>query len=205
MERLRELRKNMGISMKKLGEIIGVAESTISLYETGKREPDNETLIRLANYFDVTVDYLLGRTIPKDAIPVDESDFVQVPILGSVRAGADGIVQQEIIGYESTMRSSVRSGESYFWLEVKGDSMYPVFQAGDFVLVKRQTSVDSGTYAVVIVNGEEGLVKKVVYGPDWIELHSVNPFYPVRRFEGPDVLQVYVCGKVIEMKRRVGY
>ena len=47
--------------MKKLGEDINVAESTISLYETGKREPDYETLKKIAEYFDVSIDYLLGR------------------------------------------------------------------------------------------------------------------------------------------------
>lgn len=45
--------------MKELGEIIGVAESTVSQYETGKREPDFETLLKLGEYFDVSVDYLL--------------------------------------------------------------------------------------------------------------------------------------------------
>lgn len=45
--------------MKELGEIIGVAESTVSQYETGKREPDFETLLKLGEYFEVSVDYLL--------------------------------------------------------------------------------------------------------------------------------------------------
>ena len=59
MERLRELRKSKGISLKELGTIIGVAESTMSLYESGKRQPDYETLLKLAEYYGVTVDYLL--------------------------------------------------------------------------------------------------------------------------------------------------
>lgn len=59
MEKLRELRKEKGISLKELGAEIGVAESTMSLYENGKRQPDYETLLKLAEYFGVTVDYLL--------------------------------------------------------------------------------------------------------------------------------------------------
>ena len=71
MLNLRALRKNKGLTMKQLGEKIDVAESTISLYERGKREPDNATLIRLANYFGVSVDYLLGRDSAqiKKAVP----------------------------------------------------------------------------------------------------------------------------------------
>lgn len=61
MLNLRELRKKRGISLKELGEIIGVAESTVSLYENEKRQPDFSTLNKLADYFNVTTDYLLGR------------------------------------------------------------------------------------------------------------------------------------------------
>ena len=53
--------KKNQLSMKQFGAIFGLAESTISLYETGKRDPDNNTLIAFANYFNVSLDYLLGR------------------------------------------------------------------------------------------------------------------------------------------------
>ena len=59
MEALRRLRREKGISMKELGKKIGVAESTISQYETGKREPDFETLLKLGEFFNVSVDCLL--------------------------------------------------------------------------------------------------------------------------------------------------
>lgn len=59
MKMLRQLRKEKGLSMKELGAIIGLAESTISQYETGKREPDFETLLKLGEFFGVSVDYLL--------------------------------------------------------------------------------------------------------------------------------------------------
>ena len=58
--RIRELRKAKGLTMKQLGEVLDLAESTISQYETGKRQMDNETLFRLGEFFDVTVGYLLG-------------------------------------------------------------------------------------------------------------------------------------------------
>lgn len=66
MKMLRILRKNKGLSMKELGEIIGVAESTVSQYETGKREPDFETLLKLGEYFNVSVDYLLRGDISQN-------------------------------------------------------------------------------------------------------------------------------------------
>lgn len=60
MLRLRELRKNKDMTMKELGKIIGVSEAAISQYETGKRQMSNEILLRLGEYFGVSVGYILG-------------------------------------------------------------------------------------------------------------------------------------------------
>ncbi len=80
---LRELRKEKNITMKKLGEIIGVAESTISLYENGKRQPDNVTLLKLADFFNVSVDYLLGRNnTEKKPVLEDELKIKNVKFIG---------------------------------------------------------------------------------------------------------------------------
>lgn len=65
MIRLRELRISKGFTMKQVGLALGLAESTISLYETGKREPDIATLGRFADLYGVSVDYLLGRVDDK--------------------------------------------------------------------------------------------------------------------------------------------
>ena len=62
MNNIRALRKEKNLTMKELGKMMGVAESTISMYENGYREPDTKTLIRLADFFNVSTDYLLGRT-----------------------------------------------------------------------------------------------------------------------------------------------
>lgn len=61
-DRLKELRINMGVGQKEVGALIDVSDSSIRKYESGERTPDPNALIKLATYFDVTVDYLLGRT-----------------------------------------------------------------------------------------------------------------------------------------------
>lgn len=67
-QRLKELRKEKGITQGDLGEILGFGDSTISQYETGKRTPDQSTLQKLATYFEVSIDYLLGRTSIKKSL-----------------------------------------------------------------------------------------------------------------------------------------
>ncbi len=60
--RLRQLRTERGLSQIRLAMELSVSQHTISRYETGEREADYATLIRIADFFGVSVDYLLGRT-----------------------------------------------------------------------------------------------------------------------------------------------
>ena len=61
MMRLKELRENKGVTQKEVAEVIGCAKSTYPKYEREEREPDIDTLCRLANYFEVSLDYLVER------------------------------------------------------------------------------------------------------------------------------------------------
>lgn len=65
-ERLRYLRKSANISQQTLGDAMNVTKVSISGYETGNRKPDTDTLQKLADYFDVSTDYLLGRSETKE-------------------------------------------------------------------------------------------------------------------------------------------
>ncbi len=60
--KLRELRKSKGISQLKLAMDLNMNQNSVSRYENGEREADYATLISIADYFDVSIDYLLGRT-----------------------------------------------------------------------------------------------------------------------------------------------
>ena len=58
-KRLRELRIERELTQRQLGEVLNVWNQTVSFWETGKREPDLDTLVRIAHYFDVPIEYLL--------------------------------------------------------------------------------------------------------------------------------------------------
>ena len=75
MNRIRELRKQKGLTMKEVGRQIGLAESTVSLYERGLHEPDHDTLRSLSAIFSVTVDYLLGN----DDVVVSKTEIAPAP------------------------------------------------------------------------------------------------------------------------------
>lgn len=72
MKMLRMARKSKGLTMKELGEKVGVSESAISQYETGKREADFETILKIGEVLDCSIDYLLRGEQEKKPTPVSE-------------------------------------------------------------------------------------------------------------------------------------
>ncbi|HIT34466.1 MAG TPA: helix-turn-helix transcriptional regulator [Candidatus Faecousia intestinigallinarum] len=62
LKNLRELRRKCGMTQKELGNVVGLTQQTINKYENGNAEPNIRTLIALADYFETSVDYLIGRT-----------------------------------------------------------------------------------------------------------------------------------------------
>lgn len=73
--RIRNLREKNNISREEFAKKIDVSYAALSKYETGKRQPDYETLQKIADYFDVSTDYLLGRAENKKSIPDNEEEF----------------------------------------------------------------------------------------------------------------------------------
>ncbi len=76
-DRLKQLRNEKKMSRDDLANKIGVSYSAIAKYETGIREPDYDTLIKLSRFFDVTSDFLLGKTNDPDLTAVDEKDIAK--------------------------------------------------------------------------------------------------------------------------------
>lgn len=207
-ERIKSRRTELGLSADEVATALNKNRATVYRYESEDIEKLPTTVLEpLAKVLRTTPAYLMGweneeNKMPSNAYPVSSSDFAQVPILRNVAAGLACHCDDNIIGYELVDKSILCTGEDYVYLRVKGDSMSPMLQEGDLVLVKCVSSVDSGSYAVVIVDGEDGLVKKVVYDNSSITLISENPYYPPREFIDEDVLRVRVFGKVIESKRK---
>ena len=94
MDNLKALRESKKITQSQLGEHIGAKKSAISLWESGKRQPDQETLVRLANFFGVTVDYLLGRNDPPP--PAQEKAPADDPLTEQIMAKARLMNEEEL-------------------------------------------------------------------------------------------------------------
>jgi len=91
MNCIARLRRERKISQKELGSLIGVAQNTVCNWEKGNREPDNESLRRMSEYFGVSVDYILGLSDESKELPPKtpktRKKGVRIPVYGDTAAG----------------------------------------------------------------------------------------------------------------------
>lgn len=208
-----DLLDKQGKSQKNLTDYLGITQNAFTDWKSGRIKSYRKHLARIAEFLNVSVDYLLGKDEAKipsplvaeksNLIPLSQNNVYSVPVVENVSAGFGTLAIDDIVDYMPLYFTSAIEADETICIKVKGDSMYPKIENGDVIQVHKQTSVDSGSIAVVLLDEEEGLVKKVVYGPDWIELHSINPMYPVQRFEGRNVLRLRVVGLVKKIIKSV--
>lgn len=206
--RIKQLRLSKNLTQDKLAELMNVEKTNISKWENSKNAPSKELLQKLADIFEVTTDYLLGRTVDKSKDDFPSIQLIKMNVIGSVRAGYDGCADEEYTGEEEYIPMSEFRGlpaKDFFVLRIKGDSMYPMLIDGDKVLVQRMSSVDSGSIAVVLYNGDEATVKRVQYvtGGDYLTLIPINTAYPPKTIRGADLEECRVLGKVVKLFREV--
>lgn len=203
MNRIAELRKTANISQAKLGKIIGVAQNTVCNWENGNREPDQVSLNKIADYFNVSVDYLLGRQATMDSPTPSVPGSKWIPVLRAVAAGVPIEAIEDIEDYEEISPEMAASGD-YFALRVEGDSMEPKISNGDVVIVRRQCDCETGDMAVVLVNGDEATVKRIKKRPEGLMLIPNNPAYEPMFYSAEEVIKlpVQILGKVVELRAK---
>lgn len=214
VERIQTLLKQNKISVNKISKEIGLNSTFFSAWKAGRAKPSTEALMKIANYFNVSVDYLLGRTddpTPGNADKFPAEDMLELPVYATVAAGFDRPISSdnEDEGDTQHVPRSIVHGydkEDLFVFLVSGDSMSPKFMPGDRVLVVKQDSVDSGDIAIVCYKDyEDGTIKKVMYEPgcDYVDLVPANPAYAPIRLQGDELATCRVVGKVIYLFRKI--
>ena len=103
---------------------------------------------------------------------------------------------EELLGYAQ----AAYDPETHFCLMAYGDSMAPKINDGATVIIHRQEDIESGEIAAVIVDGEEGTLKRVVKHDNSITLISINPAYEPRVFVGKEMNRVRIVGKAVEKR-----
>lgn len=206
--RIKQAREENGLTQEELGKILGLNKSTVQRYETAKIEKIKLPVIEaMAQILNVNPEWLSDKSNIRteyntNILPYTPEKMVPVPVVGRVAAGYTCLAETDIQSYELVSPEILNDGYDYVYLKVIGDSMEPLLLEGDMVLVRIQESVDSGDYAVVIVDEEDGVVKQLDFDGNTVKLISQNPYYPPRIFSGKEKKRIRIFGKVIESKRK---
>lgn len=205
-QRIKEARIKKGLSQTELAQLLGYkSRSSINKIESDGRDIPRSAIVRFAEVLDVTPAYLMGweSEEPSNVDILPSEQIRMVPVYESVSAGFGAYASSQVLEYMPLFIQNVHEAEEMLCIKVRGDSMYPKIEDGDTVVVHRQDSVDSGQIAVVMVDGEEGFVKKVVYDDDSVTLVSINPEYQDKLFKGKDLKRLRVVGLVKQIIKTV--
>ncbi len=172
--------------------------STFSDWVNGNKYPRIDKIEILANYFGIEKSDLIEERKSFSTVK-----GVKIPVLGYVRAGIPIEAVEDILDYEEISQEMASQGE-YFALSIKGDSMEPRITEGDVVIVRKQSIVENGELAVVLVNGNDATVKKFYKNENGVTLLSTNPSYDPFYYSKEDVekLPIKVIGKVVELRAK---
>lgn len=201
-KRVKDQRESLKITQEQLAKTIGYkGKSIISRIEAGLSEIPQSKMQSFADALDTTIPYLMGWEDINDSDmnhPTIASNYVKFPVIGEVAAGYDHFGEEDWTNGEVDIPSSWLNGRScdeYFVLRVTGDSMYPLYQDGDIVLVHSQPVLDhNGQIAVVRYEDVNATLKRVEQGENVVKLYPVNPQFPPLVIRGVSLTQYSILG-----------
>lgn len=214
-DKLDLLMSEKGINKMELSKQSGIPYTTIvNFYEKGTDNVKLSTLLKLSRYFKVTLDYIAEDneeeryTFPKmreddryqtpGMIPFTTNE--KIPVVGVIRAGEPILAEQNIIGFVELPSEYINQGDEYFGLRVIGNSMNlsRIFE-GDIVIVRKQSYVENGEVAIVLVDGENATIKRF-YQTDTLVTLNPNSNDSIHAPKTYDLrkIPIAVLGKVVK-------
>lgn len=192
--------KNMKAS--ELSRLSKVNEGAISQYRKGRYKAKQDTIEKLANALNVSIPWLMGADVPMQPLnlvsPNITDDVVTFPVLGCIAAGYEEIAVEDWNGAVVEVPAAYLKGrdkKDFFVLEVRGNSMYPLYQEKDIVLILKQNYIDhNGDVGAVIYDGECATLKRIDVSDDMVRLSPINPEYLPKELQGADLEMYHILG-----------
>lgn len=199
MNRIKQLRNEKNIKQDVLANLLNLEVAGVSKLETGRVPLKDEYIIKLSEYFNVSTDYLLGKSNIRNS---ENNQELKIPVLGVVKAGYDWLADENVIGYVSVNDKTLK-GDGFFALQVKGISMVPEIYEGDIAIVKKQNDFENGDYVVALINGDEATIKKAYKNNTGLLLRPANNSVEPLIFTKEDIetLPVTIIGVVYNITR----
>ena len=200
ISRLRESVENSGFSYVELEKRTGIAKSSIQRYVSGttKKIPI-DAVQAISKAVGVPAEYILGWENPNKYLsPTITDDVVTFPVLGCIAAGYEEVAIEDWSGAVVEVPTAYLKGrdkKDFFVLEVRGNSMYPLYQEKDIVLILKQNYIDhNGDVGAVIYDGECATLKRIDVSDDMVRLSPINPEYQPKVLRGADLEMYHILG-----------
>lgn len=202
---IRYLRTLRGYSQEELAEKLGYKSyTTITKWESGISEPTLKKTTEIASFFNLSVNDLCYKDLTSDSsVSNYTSHATIINVLGRVAAGIPLEAIEEIVDTEEITEDLARSGQ-FFGLRIHGDSMQPDIHNGDTVIVRQQDDAENDEIVIALVNGNDGVCKRLKKYENSIALVSINAKYEPMYFTSQEVDKkpVRIIGKVVELRRK---
>lgn len=175
--KIRELREKYNLTQEELAEYLNTTSQTVSRYEIGDRKTNQDILYKLAEYFKVSInDFFPPLSFDNGKLMEISSDTVQIPVLGTIKAGIAIEAQQDILEYIDIPKNWLKGGKSFYGLKISGDSMYPKYNENDIVIFEHTEdyTIANNKDCAVMVNGFDATFKNVTINDNGITLVPLN-------------------------------
>ena len=154
------LLKDRGTTVYRIAKETGIPASTFTDWKNGRSVPKTDKMLKIANFFGVSLDTLLGAdtSAGKRTAPVPSRAGTMIPIIGEIRAGSPIITNETLLGREY---ADVDDADEYFYLKVCGDSMKNIGMVdGSIVLFRKQQYAEEDDIVACLVGGDSATVKR---------------------------------------------
>ena len=196
---IKSLRKSKGLTQEELGNMIGVKKAAVQKWESGMvQNLKRNTIKQLSDIFEVSPASFIDNDDPieSNATILPQEKIRMIPVYESVSAGFGAYADNYILEYIPLFISSDEEAHNTLCIKVQGNSMYPKIEDGDSIQVLKQDWCEPGQVAIVLIDDENAVVKKVQYDKSSITLLSFNPEYAPRVFKGAERDRLKILGIV---------
>lgn len=199
-EKIKSLRLSKGMTQPQLADVVGASTyTTISKWESGANSPRGRDLVILSNYFNVSVDYLLGIK-SNDISRVQDYHYVPTSISAGLPLEVDAITHVELISIPDALMGKHAGNKDIYITKINGESMNNVMQDGSLIAVKPVDleELKNGDIVVFSDNGEYGVKRfyqqddHLIFKPDSTDFRFTDNMFTL---ENADGLQIH--GKVV--------
>jgi len=199
-ENLHALMENAGETTYSLGKKLNVSDESVSNWRKGKSVPKIDIALKIAEYFDVSLDELMGKR-------VDTERTITLPLVGVISAGPFDILNEDQWSENRSVQARLLAGRpknNCVTMEVMGDSMAPYLLEGDILVVHRQPYAVNGNIIIAydpVLNGYT--VKRYQQTGDSVTLVPYNAEYEVIKYNNPNEQELNLYGVCVGLERKL--